>query len=103
MVMNSLEKSQFSLSKTEKKLRRGRRKKVFVDRAEKVICDALEKFLSQEGVAFDKVALGVESRQLAQTLAERFSKYSKSDVSGLEIDDESAFFDALLQHVKRKS
>lgn len=100
MPMESLNKSHFSLNKTEKGIRRKRREKIFVDRAEKVICDALEKFLTQEGVAFDKGSLGVESRQLARNLATRFGKYSNADISGLDVDDESAFFDALLKQVK---
>lgn len=103
MSLESLNKSHFALSKTEKGIRRKRREKIFVDRAEKVICDALEKFLTQEGVAFEKGSLGLESRQLAKNLAARFGKYSDADISGLDVEDESAFFDALLRQVKSTS
>lgn len=103
MTIDSLSKDHFALNKTEKRIRRKRREKIFVDRAEKVICNALEKFLAQEGIEFDRDSLDLESRKLAKALAARFGKYSNSDISGLDVQDESAFFDALLQQVTSKS
>jgi hypothetical protein len=103
MQFNGLKKLDFSLNKTEKNIRRKRREGIFVDRAEKIIIDALEKFFSQENVKYNALELRRESRALAKTLAERFKKYSDADISGLDVQTESAFFDALLEKVNSAS